>query len=148
MMKRNAIQLLFLAAVFMGTIPSAAQTQDTQAESLLDSARSRYIETYNQADWEAHGNSHHSAAAVMMPNGTIIEGREAIISRFRMIFGNAPRNPPAQMTPKEVRIIGNWAWERGTWGLLNEPPSGWYVLIWQRDTSEEWLASQVIYTSR
>jgi len=147
-MKTRIMLAVFLMWAVAGLVTGPVQATENQEERALAAARERYITTYNQADWEAHGAMHQAAAAVMMPNGSIIEGREAIVNLFSRIFGDNPVNPPAEMNPQEIRITADWAWERGSWGRLDEPPLGWYLIIWQKDPAGEWLADQVIYTSR
>ena len=96
----------------------------------------------------------HSGDSVRMPpNESTIVGKEGIRSWYQKAFDQSTLE--LEISQKEIQILGDWAFERGTYAVTftpkeeGEPASenGKWVIISQKQPDGSWKRARAIWNS-
>ncbi|HCM75769.1 MAG TPA: hypothetical protein DIS90_05280 [Cytophagales bacterium] len=95
--------------------------------------------SYMNADFESLANSYTADAKILPPGAGIIEGREAIKKRW--ILPDGVRILLHKVTPSEITVQGNWAYDLGYYEGKTRKKNGeevaWkgkYLIVWKKET--------------
>ena len=143
-MSRSLVFLLLALAC------SPAQSTDTAAD---DQAIRGKVDGLNEALTSQNDSAIalvYDTGAVLMPPGEHrIVGRPAIRAFFAQLW---PTKVVLSLAPTDVRVIGDWAIEEGSWSWTMPAPRGEardrgkYLVTWHR-VDGDWLIAQDIWNS-
>jgi uncharacterized protein (TIGR02246 family) len=119
----------------------------------IDSVRDAHVAAVNAGDARAWAEQFTDDGVQMPPNMPVNVGRSAIESwskGFMDLFGLE-----FALSVEEVRVLGGWAFERGTYTIVFSPKSGGpsmqdagkYITIYQRESGESWRMARDIWNS-
>ena len=127
------IRILFFAFIVL-TIPSPAQ--DAEIQKIKANIKA-FSQAYMNADYDNIANAYTVDGRILPPGPTIIEGREAIKARWIMPEGT--RIVHHEVTPEEIRIIGDYAYDVGYYEGKTQRQDGeevsWrgkYLIVWKK----------------
>ena len=119
----------------------------------IDRVRAAHVAALNAGDAEAWAAQFTDDGVQMPPNAPVNVGRAMIgswsrgfLDQFSVQFG---------LAADEVRILGEWAFERGSYTIRLDPKSrgphmqdiGKYVTVYQRKTGDTWRIARDIWNS-
>jgi uncharacterized protein (TIGR02246 family) len=135
------------ALVFPRFLPPAlAQSSDSSAVRVaIDAGNAAFIRAWQTGDADLFASLFAADGALLRPGGGLTLGRENIRSRMRDVFKRV-RMTEGLITTVDVFVIGDTAYETGTWNFTigpigsttAEPDSGNYVEIWKRGGANDW----------
>jgi len=119
----------------------------------IDSVRDAHVAALNAGDAPAWAAQFADDAVQMPPNMPANIGRSAIepwSKAFLGMFG-----VKFALSVDEVRVLGDWAFERGTYAIGLNPKSGGpsmqdagkYITIYQRNSGDGWRMARDIWNS-
>ena len=121
--------------------------------SAIDTVRNAHVAAINRNDSGAWTAQFADDGVQMPPNGPANVGKamigswsQAMLSRFRVEFA---------LSVDEVRVLGDWAFERGGYTISLSPAggvapmrdSGKYITIYERKPAEPWRMARDIWNS-
>lgn len=146
------VALLFLAAA---CAPAPATPPDTSAQdrAAIDAVRDAWVAGYNAADADALANLFTEDAIAMPAEQPTITGRAAIRQHYADTF--AAGKGTASVTPQETQLMGDWAYDLGTFSGTFTPAAGGdamsvegrYIVVLQRQTDGSWKIARDIDNS-
>ena len=119
----------------------------------IDTVRDAHVAAINRNDAGAWTAQFAEDGVQMPPNGPANVGQamigswsHAMLDRFRVEFA---------LSVDEVRVLGDWAFERGDYSISLSPAegatpmrdSGKYITIYQRKPAEPWRMARDIWNS-
>ena len=111
-------------------------SNDGDKNKILESIES-FSQAYMNADYDALAESYTTDAKIFPGNSPIIEGRESIKERW--IIKDGSKVLHHKITPNEIKIIGQHAYDYGTYAgkslLANGAETEWkgkYVIVWKK----------------
>ena len=148
--RRRALLGIALAAAALVSpplLPSAsAQSSDSAAvRAAIDEGNAAFIRAWQTGDADLFASLFAEDGALLRPGGGLTVGRGNIESRMRDVFKRV-RMTEGLITTADVFVIGDTAYETGTWNFTigpigsttAEPDSGNYVEVWKRVAGGEW----------
>ena len=149
------INIILLSIACLMTVIQSQSTKDSDYSIIklaIDSQNAAYNKAYNNKDAESVGALHTIDATVMPPNQKIAQGRKEIINAT-----NAEIQAGAQdlkFESLELVVSGDIAYETGLYSLNVKPKgqesfsdNGKVILIWKRQSNDEWLIDKDIWNS-
>lgn len=135
LLKTTSILILLLFSISV----SAQEKEIDQIKTKI----AAFSEAYINANYDALANSYTTDARIL-PNGTrIIEGREAIKERW--ILPENTKILKHVVTPEEIKVIGEYAYDVGYYEGSTQTPNGevsnWkgkYLIVWKK-VDGDWL---------
>ncbi|HET7042727.1 MAG TPA: nuclear transport factor 2 family protein [Gemmatimonadales bacterium] len=141
-----AIYLSLLLALACAPAPSTDTAADEQAIRGKVDGLNEALTSQNDS---AIALIYDTGAVVMPPNEHRIVGRAAIRAFFAQLW---PGKVVLSLAPTEVRVIGEWAIEQGSWSWTMPSPRGEvrdrgkYLVTWHL-VDGDWLIAQDIWNS-
>jgi uncharacterized protein (TIGR02246 family) len=148
---RPASSLLFLplALVLNACAPSApppAAAADTTADvAAIGQVRSEYEAAVNAGD-AARITTLYTADGITMPSHRpLVSGRDAILAYEQELMSTF--SPTLSLTAAETRVLGDWAYDRGSYRLTLTPKAaggtpvtdeGKYLVLLQKQNDGSW----------
>jgi uncharacterized protein (TIGR02246 family) len=128
----------------------ASNTADLRA---IDRVREAHIAALNPGSVDAFAGVFSEDAVQMPPNTPANVGRTAIRAWAEAFLG--PLSVEFGLDVAEVRVAGEWAFERGTYrirvtpkaGGPGFPDAGKYITIYQKQANGSWLIARDIWNS-
>ena len=122
---------LFVAACSGGADDSGAMAEGDEAPAemsaeeatvaALEEIRAGYMQHYNLLDASAVADFYADEAVVLLADGSIADGREAIEASLETAMGV---NPTLGLNTDDVIVLGDWAVSRGTYQVDAAPEGG------------------------
>ena len=115
----------------------------------INALREQFVAAFNAGDAEAVASIYTDDAILMLPYQPAYEGKQAIQAAFQSLFQNNMESTlKLTMTPQEIEIAGDWAYERGTSSMTATPKAGGtpiedsrkYLVIFKRLPGGIWKA--------
>jgi uncharacterized protein (TIGR02246 family) len=127
---------------------AAAQPSSPDSASVraaIDEGNADFILAWQTGDADLFASLFAEDGAMLRPGGGLTVGRGNIRDRMRDLFSRV-RMTYGTLTTADVFLIGDTAYETGTWNFTigpigsttSEPDSGQYVEIWKRNRSGAW----------
>jgi uncharacterized protein (TIGR02246 family) len=119
----------------------------------IDRVRAAHVAALNAGDAEAWAAQFTDDGVQMPPNAPVNAGRtmigswsRAFLDQFRVQFG---------LEVDEVRVLGDWAFERGGYTISLHPKAGGppmqdigkYITVYQRKPGDAWRMARDIWNS-
>lgn len=119
----------------------------------IDKVRDDHVDALNAGDADGWVEQFAEDGVQMPPNAPANVGKENIarwsgglLGNFRVRFG---------LTVDEVRVLGDWAFERGDYAITLDPAAGGpamqdrgkYVTLYQKGTGQRWRMARDIWNS-
>jgi uncharacterized protein (TIGR02246 family) len=144
------LSTVLLAAGVGGCAPAAPSFTDADADALR-AAPGQFTSAMLAGNWDAFNNTLLTNDVVFLPpNGTAIEGREAVVA-FLQTF---PKLASFTATATDVAGAGDWAYIRGTFSFTTAADSapamteqGKFLSIHRRDADGTWRITHDIWNS-
>lgn len=100
-----------------------------------------FSESYTSGDYDALANAYCKEGVILPPGAPIIKGREAIKQRW--IVPEGIRVPYHKITPTEITVIADWAYDigyyEGTTIKRNGDKvdfNGKYLIVWKKEDGD------------
>ena len=151
------LSVLFICACAPATEePAAVEEPDTSNLfdlGSIDALREEYVRLNNARDAAGIASLYTEDGVLLVENGGVESGREAIQAWFQMTYDIGPESdPPSQMhlTPEEIKAAGEWAFE---WGAYTYQAGdavkdrAHYLQILQLDPEGSWKYARTIWNS-
>jgi len=149
-MKISTVRTALAVAMAVGLAacaqPAPPMPADTSAEDLaaVNAVREAWVAAYNAADADGVAALYTEDAIDMPANEPTVSGRTAIRERTAAQFGMAKAT--ATVTADETQLMGDWAFDRGTYSVTMTPTAGGdsmtvegrYVVILRRQADGSW----------
>jgi len=146
-MHTRTMRAVLAIAVAVGLAACAAPAPpDTSAADLaaVNAVRDAWVAAYNAADADGVASLYSEDAIDMPTNEPTVAGRAAIRERAAAQFGMAKAT--ATVTADETQLMGDWAFDRGTYSVTMTPAAGGdpmtvdgrYVVILHRQADGSW----------
>jgi uncharacterized protein (TIGR02246 family) len=145
----SSVLVLSLAAC------APAPPPDTTAEdtAAINALRDAWATAYNAADADALANLYTEDAIEMSANEPTQVGRVALRDGFLAEFAGGKGT--ATVTSEEMRLLGDWAFDRGTFSVSMVPAAGGdpvmaggrYIVILHRQADGSWKLARGISNS-
>lgn len=150
MFKEGFVILLTLLLISFGKIgttsDAATEKDDTSA---ISSLRNEYASAWKSGDAEHVTRLYANDGVVLYPYREAVIGQSAIRTYFADFFNQFTQNN-FELHSDEVKIAGNWAFDRGTYVVSMTPKKGGeaiedngkYLVILQRQADGSWKVSR------
>ncbi len=148
--QRSPIILITIAIVAFGHVAKASEAPADSSElARIASLRYEYVSAWKSGNGEDVARLYTNDGIVLYPNNPAVVGQEEIVRYFNRFFDEFdPKN--FELTSKEVKIAGDWAFDRGTYRLSITPKKGGeviedngkYLVILQRQADGSWKVSR------
>jgi uncharacterized protein (TIGR02246 family) len=138
----------FLLSVSLARPFTAAHSSPADSAAVraaIGAGNADFILAWQTGDADLFASLFSEDGAMLRPGGGLTVGRGNIRDRMRDLFSRV-RMTHGTLTTADVFLIGDTAYETGTWNFTvgpigsttSEPDSGQYVEIWKRDRSGAW----------
>ena len=134
-----------VGVIVLAVVGVSAQTKPAADEAAIAKIRAAYQMAVGASDAAAIAKLYAPDAVEMPPNGPAVKGRAAI-EAFHKAFGQQFMVHGITITPTETKVIGDYAYEVGTYkqnlmpmkggGMVND--HGKYVVLLKKDASGNW----------
>jgi uncharacterized protein (TIGR02246 family) len=133
---------------------SGPQSTSNQADlRAIDRVREAHVASLNQGDVDAWAGVFSEDAVQMPPNTRANVGRAAIRAWSHAFLD--PFRAEFALEVDEVRVAGDWAFERGAYRIRVSPKAGGpgfedtgkYITIYQKQANGAWLMARDIWNS-
>jgi len=101
----------------------------------------KFSEHYTSGDYDALANSYTNDGVILPPGADLIKGREAIKQRW--ILPEAVSVPHHKITPMEINVLGDYAYDIGYYEgrTIRKDGSevswkGKYLIVWKKEEGE------------
>jgi uncharacterized protein (TIGR02246 family) len=119
----------------------------------IDRVREAHVDAMNRGDPDAFAGVFTEDAAQMPPNETANVGREKIRAWAQGFFNSVRAEFALEV--EEVRVAGEWAFERGSYRIRvspragggSFPDTGKYITIYESQPGGGWLTARDIWNS-
>ena len=143
---------VIISALFLShTVASQSYIGNQEDIDVILSKIKTFSTSVISSDYESIGLAYTTDAKIFPNTKDIIQGREAIIKYWTLPVGLQTKYH--KITPKEIKVIGNEAYDYGYYEGTTLRPDGtesnWkgkYVIIW-RKINEEWKIYLDIWNS-
>ncbi|HPF12244.1 MAG TPA: DUF4440 domain-containing protein [Flavobacteriaceae bacterium] len=150
MKKLTKVKMRLILLLILGANASVAQViagDQKDADKILENIQ-LFSKFYTTANYDALANSYCENGMILPPGSDIIKGREAIKQRW--VLPEGIKVPFHKITPIEISINGNWAYDigyyEGTTLKKNGDKSdfkGKYVIIWKKEDGDWKIYSDI-----
>lgn len=131
------------AALFPSSDPAP------EARREIDKTRTAYVSAWQRGKAAEIATLYTEDALVLYPNQPAVSGRSAILDYFSGFFGDFVRNE-FELSSAEVVVIGQWAFDRGTYRWRGFPRAGGsavedngkYLVVLQRQGDTTWKVAR------
>jgi uncharacterized protein (TIGR02246 family) len=129
--------------------PQPTVEQDTAA---INQVRAAYVSAWKKGDVEGTARGFADDAVLLSPgNEPRVSGRSAIAKSNEDFFTHFTPND-AELTPEEIKIIGDWAFESGIYKMTARAKAndqtisqhGRYLVLLQRQADGSWKIARLI----
>jgi len=107
-------------------------TENSTGYAALDAPRQEWADAFNSGDAATIAAMHSADAQIMPPNGSIIEGREAIQAFWQGFIDTGVKG---SLTSIEITVDGDMGYKVGTFRILDpegdELDHGKFLEIWR-----------------
>ncbi len=107
-------------------------TDHSDGYAVLDAATQEWADAFNRGDAATIASFHSADAQIMPPNGSIIEGREAIQAFWQGFIDTGVKG---SLTSIEITVDGDMGYKVGTFRILDaagaELDHGKFLEIWR-----------------
>lgn len=139
-MKKIIFSLVFAPLFTISAFAQQFEGDKDEINSILTSIE-KFSEYYMNEDYKSLANAYASDAKILPPGADIIEGRAAIKKRWVLPEGVSV--PHHKITPTEIKIIGDYAYDMGYYeGITRRADQsevswkGKYLIIWEKEEGE------------
>jgi len=140
----RSLTILFLAAL-VGSAGVARADDTADVRAAIDGGNSTFVRAWQTGDADLFAALFAPDGAMLHPGGDLTVGRDKIRDRMKDVFKRL-RMTFGTITTVDVFVIGDTAYETGTWNFTigplgsttAEPDSGNYVEIWKKDRAGAW----------
>jgi len=156
------IRIIFLSLLSLTLLGAACQpaeiepaaTASTEADvEALSSLVRQYDAAVNSGNWDDYLAFYADDAVIMAPEQPVVIGKEAI--RTWTETGFAEDDSQLSSTVEDVRVSGDWAFQRLSYQQSSTPKEGGdtttgvgkWVIIWQRQADGSWRISTEIWNT-
>ena len=154
----RAVVLLAISTMLNSCNPDMQEQtspQPSMEDDLADIKKvlDQFGAAYNAGDAAAVASLYTTGAILMPPNQPIVEGNEAMESRWQSAFEKF--SIEFGFTRDEIRVAGDWGFARGTYQVSRTPAAGGetvedngkYLVVLRRQDDGSWLFSHDIDNS-
>lgn len=143
--------MIFCSQPFITELSAQNYSGDPKEISrILENIKS-FSHYYMNEDYDRLANAYSSDGKILPPNTDMIEGREAI--RKRWVLPDGVDIPYHKITPTEIKIIGEYAYDMGYYEGRSKRVNGEiqsfkgkYVIVWKKE-DENWKIYLDIWNS-
>ena len=148
--ERSLIILITIAVLALGHVAASSEAPADKGElAAIASLRNEYVSAWKSGNAEHVARLYANDGVVLYPNNPAVVGESEILAYFKSFFDEFdPKN--FELTSKEVKIAGDWAFDRGTYLVSTTPKKGGevledngkYLVILQRQADGSWKISR------
>lgn len=128
---------------------AAANSSATQDTGAIDKLRAAYTSAWNAGNAAEIADLYTEDAVALPGNQPTADGRDAILKYNQDFFAQFTPGK-MELTPEETKIMGDWAFDRGTYHMMATPTSGGdaveaqgrYLVILQRQADGSWKVAR------
>jgi uncharacterized protein (TIGR02246 family) len=128
---------------------STASSSSAQDKQALDELRSSYASAWDSGNASAIADLYSADAMAFPGNQPTVTGRDAIL-KYNEDFFAQYKPGKMDLTPEETRIMGDWAFDRGTYHMTATAKSGdqameargRYLVILRKQADGSWKVSR------
>ena len=151
---RSHLALSFLLFIASCTPVVVWETAETEADvEAINSLRDEFIVLDNAGDAAGVASLYTNDAVLMPPNEAAVTGNQAIESWSQITFDQFTSE--LTLAPEEVEVVGDWAFERGTYMIALTPKAdgepmedrGKYIVILRKQVDGSWKMARDIWNS-
>ncbi len=152
---RSHLALSFLLFIASCTPVVMWETAETEADvEAINSLRDDFIALDNASDAAGLASLYTNEAVLMPPNEAAVTGNQAIESWSQTSFDQFTTSE-LTLAPDEVEVVGDWAFERGTYMIALTPKAdcepmedrGKYIVILRKQVDGSWKMAHDIWNS-
>lgn len=133
----KALLLVFVLQVFATNLWAQKYSGNPEDIELILKNIEQFSQYYMNGDYDKLANAYTQDGKILPPNTKIIEGRDAI--RKRWVLPEGVEIPHHKITPKEIKIVGDYAYDLGYYEGKSRRPNGdefpfkgKYVIVWKK----------------
>ena len=144
------VHLLASASLFLlAATASGGQTAVAADKAAIDKTRNQYMAAWTAGSADRVAALYTEDAIVLYPNQGAVVGRAAILAYFKGFYDQFAQESFV-LDSDEIRIAGNWAFDRGTYRLAMSPRAGGpriedhgkYLVILERQGDGSWKVAR------
>jgi uncharacterized protein (TIGR02246 family) len=160
-MKRySRISVFVLMSVMAACTPAGNPPQTSVKPNLekdsnaINRLRDEFVAAWKAGDADRVANGYTNDAVLLPQNSAGVTGKSAILALNKSFFDQfAPNN--FELSSEEVQIMGDWAFDRGTYKFMITPKTGGepitdqgkYIVLLQRQADGFWKVARDIDNS-
>lgn len=140
-MKNTAIIIVVINLTITPLIKAQNYSGDEQDIQQILTNIEMFSEHYMSGDYESLANSYAENAKILPPGANIIEGKTAIKKRW--ILPEGVSVPHHKITPTEIQIIENYAYDMGYYEgktlRADQSEVSWkgkYLIVWKKEDGD------------
>lgn len=135
--------------LFLNETSGAGNAGVDQDITEIKKTRTAYVSAWKAGNAVKVANLYTDDALVLYPNLPAVAGKSAILGYFRGFFAEF-RQEAFELVSAEVRIVGSWAFDRGTYRWRGVPRAGGepsedhgkYLVILERQPEGSWKVAR------
>jgi uncharacterized protein (TIGR02246 family) len=152
MLNRLGLMLLVFGIAGSGCSAPAAKSNPEADRAAINSVRDQFVAAYKAGDADRIAALYTENAIGMPKDQPTLKGRADIAKHERDQFGQISVGD-VQVTPEETQLMGDWAFDRGTFSVTVTPKAagaapmtdtGRYLVIFQRQSDGSWKVTHDI----
>ncbi|MAX70942.1 MAG: DUF4440 domain-containing protein [Flavobacteriaceae bacterium] len=139
-MNRIILITLFVFSTCQFSFSQTFEGDKKEIEKIVENIES-FSKYYTSGDYDALANAYCKEATILPPGADIIKGREAIKKRW--ILPSGVNVPYHKITPIEIKIIDNYAYDIGYYEgkTIRKDKSevswkGKYLIVWKKEDGD------------
>ena len=130
---------------------AAANANAAQDAGAIDKIRAAYASAWNAGSAADIADLYADDAVVLPGNQPTVTGRDAVLN-YQQSFFSQYTPGKMELTPEETKVMGDWAFDRGTYHMMATPKGGGdavegqgrYLVILQRQPDGSWKVTRDI----
>ena len=146
------LSLLLIVACAPTAVEPVEEATEADVEA-INSLRDEFIALDNAGDAAGLASLYTNDAVLMPPNQAAVTGNQAIESWYQTTYDQFTIE--LTLAPDEVEVVGDWAFDRGTYMIALTPKAGGeptedrgkYIMILRKQVDGSWKIARDMWSS-